>query len=118
MAETDFTSAEVYEAIPSEAALNHAEASLLSSLPDAGLGFEHIKEHLLSDIAPAFTGSSRCPNYYAFTTGAVTEPALFADWVASTYDQNVQVHLPSETVATRLEDTTLRSDLVFEPTVC
>ncbi|KAJ7489546.1 pyridoxal phosphate-dependent transferase [Mycena latifolia] len=104
----DFTSAEVSQALPSESALQHAEASLLTHLPDVGLGFEHIKKHLLNDIAPAFTGSSRCPNYYAFTTGAVTDAALFADWVGSTYDQNVQVHLPKETIATRLEDTTLR----------
>ncbi|KAJ6567572.1 pyridoxal phosphate-dependent transferase [Mycena vulgaris] len=104
----DFTSAEVSQAIPSEESLENAQESLLTSLPEVGMGFEHIKEHLMKDIAPGFTGSSRSPNYYAFTTGAVTDAALFADWVASTYDQNVQVHLPKETVATRLEDATLR----------
>ncbi|KAJ7889891.1 pyridoxal phosphate-dependent transferase [Mycena olivaceomarginata] len=73
-----------------------------------GLGFEHIKKHILNDVAPAFTGSSRCPNYYAYTTSGVTDAALFADWVASTWDQNVQVHLPRDTVVTSLEATTLR----------
>ncbi|KAJ7653300.1 pyridoxal phosphate-dependent transferase [Mycena polygramma] len=104
----DFTSAEVSQAAPTEASLGHAAKSLISSLPEDGLGFERIKKHILSDMAPGFTGSSRCPNYYAYTTGGVTDPALFADWVASTFDQNVQVHLPKDTVATSLESTTLR----------
>ncbi|KAJ7471312.1 pyridoxal-dependent decarboxylase [Mycena galericulata] len=108
VADLDFTSAEVSQALPSEECLERAAASLVRSLPEAGLGFENIKKHLLTDIAPGFTGSSRCPTYYAFTTGAVTDAALWADWLASTYDQNVQVHLPRETVATQLEDTTLR----------
>ncbi|KAJ7198811.1 pyridoxal phosphate-dependent transferase [Mycena pura] len=106
--EPDFTTAEVSQAVPSEECLAHARASLVTSLPKTGLGFEHIKKHLLTDIAPAFTGSSRCPNYYAYTTGAVTDAALYADWIASTYDQNVQVHLPNESIATTLESTTLR----------
>ncbi|KAJ6460918.1 pyridoxal-dependent decarboxylase [Mycena sanguinolenta] len=104
----DFTSAPVSQAVPTEASLQHATASLIASLPDEGLGFEHIKKHILDDVSPGFTGSSRCPNYYAYTTGGVTDPALFADWVASTYDQNVQVHLPRDTVATTLEVTALR----------
>lgn len=112
-AEPDFTTAEVSQAVPSEERLAHARASLVTSLPETGLGFEHIKKHLLTDIAPAFTGSSRCPNYYAYTTGAVTDAALYADWIASTYDQNVQVHLPNESIATTLESTTLRSDPII-----
>ncbi|KAJ7083701.1 pyridoxal phosphate-dependent transferase [Mycena belliarum] len=108
MSNLDFTSAEIPQALPSAESLANAEASIVTSLLDAGLGFEHVKKHLLNDIAPGFTGSSRCPNYYAFTTGAVTDAALFADWLASTYDQNVQVHLPKETIATGVEDTALR----------
>ncbi|KAJ7131695.1 pyridoxal phosphate-dependent transferase [Mycena crocata] len=104
----DFTNAEVSHAVPSEIALRGAEASLVTSLPEAGLGFEHIKKHILNDLSPGFTGSSLSSHYYAFTTGGVTDAALFADWLASFYDQNVQVHLPKETVATTLEDTALR----------
>ncbi|KAF7368958.1 hypothetical protein MVEN_00222100 [Mycena venus] len=107
-ADLDFTSTEVFEAVSSEAYVEHAAASLISSLPDDGLGLEHIKKHLINDIAPGFSGSSRCPTYYAYTTGGVTDAALFADWVASTYDQNVHVHLPRDTVATSVESTTLR----------
>ncbi|KAJ7658955.1 putative tyrosine decarboxylase [Mycena rosella] len=104
----DFTNAEVSQAVPSEEELQHAELSFRTSLPDNGLGLQDIQHHILTDIAPGFTGASRSPNYYAYTTGAVTDAALFADWVASTWDQNIQVHLPKETVATAVEDTTLR----------
>ncbi|KAJ7768513.1 pyridoxal-dependent decarboxylase [Mycena metata] len=103
----DFSSADVSRAVPDEAALQHAQASLIPALPAVGLGFEDVKKHMLDDISPGFTGSSRCPNYYAYTTGAVTDAALFADWLAATYDQNVHSHLPQETVATTVEATTL-----------
>ncbi|KAJ7621112.1 pyridoxal phosphate-dependent transferase [Roridomyces roridus] len=104
----DFTTAEVQLAVPTKESLEHAEASLVKMLPDTGLGLEHIKKHLLADLAPGFTGSSRCPTYWAFTTGAVTDAAMLGDWLATVHDQNVQVHLPDETIATKLEDTTLR----------
>jgi hypothetical protein len=99
---------ELPPAIPNLQALKHAEASLVQSLPDVGLGLESVQSHLVNDITPGFSGSSLSPNYYGVATGAVTEPALFADRLASTYDQNIQVHLPAETVATRVEDTALR----------
>ncbi|KAJ7026149.1 pyridoxal phosphate-dependent transferase [Mycena alexandri] len=103
----DFSSADASQAVPDEAALQHAKASLIPTLPAVGLGFGDVKKHILDDISPGFTGSSRCPNYYAYTTGAVTDAALFADWLAATYDQNVQSHLPQDTIATTVEATTL-----------
>ncbi|CAK5262179.1 unnamed protein product [Mycena citricolor] len=96
------------QAVPHESDLLHAQNSLIVSLPDEGLGFDATLEHLTTDIAPGFHGSNRCPTYYAYTTGAVTDAALFADWLVSQYDQNVSVHLPSETVATTLEAITLK----------
>ncbi|KAJ7176506.1 pyridoxal-dependent decarboxylase [Mycena filopes] len=107
MTATDFSSADVAQAVPTEAALQHAAVSLIQTLPTVGLGFEDIKRHILNDISLGFTGSSRCPNYYAYTTGGVTDAALFADWLAATYDQNVQNHLPQESVSTTVEATTL-----------
>ncbi|KAF7304259.1 hypothetical protein HMN09_00827200 [Mycena chlorophos] len=104
----DWTNAEVSHSVPTEQRLAKARASLVCKLPEAGLGEAWTQEHLLGEIAPGFTSSSRCASYFAYTTGAVTDAALFADWVASTYDQNVAVHLPSESVATKLESVTLR----------
>ncbi|KAJ7768537.1 pyridoxal phosphate-dependent transferase [Mycena metata] len=105
----DFASTDVPTTAPSVTSLQHAQASLVTTLPEHGIGFENIKNHILKDIAVGFTGANRSPNLYAGnTTGHVGDAALFADWLASTTDQNVQVHLPRETVATTLEATTLR----------
>ncbi|KAK7052355.1 pyridoxal phosphate-dependent transferase [Favolaschia claudopus] len=104
----DFTNTTVSYSVPTQESLQHATDSLIVSLPEDGLGISRIKDHILNDLAPGFTGSSRCPTYYAFTTGAVTDAALFADWVVSTVDQNVHVHLPQDTVATAVEDSALR----------
>jgi glutamate/tyrosine decarboxylase-like PLP-dependent enzyme len=60
-------------------------------------------EHLVRDIVPALNASSLSPNYYGFITGGCTPAALFGDMLASIYDQNVQVHLPEQTVATDVE---------------
>lgn len=40
-------------------------------------------------------------------TGGVTEAALLADLLVTSYDSNVQVHLPTQTIATSLENRTL-----------
>lgn len=41
-------------------------------------------------------------------TGGATEAAKLADHLAIQYDQNVQVHLPNETIATDVEDAALK----------
>ncbi|KAJ6568455.1 pyridoxal phosphate-dependent transferase [Mycena sp. CBHHK59/15] len=107
-AATVHTKEDFHLALPSAAAITHAEVSLPASMPDEGMGLESLKEHLLRDIVPAFNGPSLSSNYYGFVTGGSTDAALFADWIVSCYDQNVQVYLPKETVAARLEDAALR----------
>ncbi|KAI9376594.1 pyridoxal phosphate-dependent transferase [Aspergillus egyptiacus] len=93
--------------LPDASSLAHARASLQSSLPDDGIGFESARRHVLEDLVPAFNNSSISPNYYGFVTGGVTPAALFADSIVSAYDQNVQVHLTEHTVATDVEFTAL-----------
>lgn len=89
--------------LPSAESLSQARASLSRTLPEKGVSFESVQQHILNDIVPGFNGSSICPNYYGFVTGGVTPAALFADNVVSAYDQNVQVHLPNHSIVTDVE---------------
>ncbi|KAF2176381.1 pyridoxal-dependent decarboxylase [Zopfia rhizophila CBS 207.26] len=93
--------------LPSDLSLEHARANLLRHLPAAGRGIEKVIKHLREDIAPGFNASSRSSNYFGFVTGGITPAASLADNLVTAYDQNVQVHLPKETIATEVEDRTL-----------
>ncbi|KAK6443690.1 hypothetical protein LTR95_000517 [Oleoguttula sp. CCFEE 5521] len=94
--------------LPSEAALQHARASLLSQIPQSGHGDEATQRHLHNDLLPALNKSSQSPNYYGFVTGGSTPIAALADNLVTAHDQNVQVHLPNETAATNIEAAALR----------
>ncbi|KAI9810809.1 MAG: hypothetical protein M1827_006016 [Pycnora praestabilis] len=96
------------QVLPEKTALQRARKSLKECLPIQGLGFNDTSDHLLQDVVPALNASSLSPNYYGFVVGGATPAAEFADNIVTAFDQNVQVHLPNETVATSLEDTTLR----------
>jgi glutamate/tyrosine decarboxylase-like PLP-dependent enzyme len=97
--------------LPGQDKLSHARASL----PDAtgasylsGLGPEATLNHLLSDIVPALNGENRSGRYWGFVTGSTLPIAEVADNIVSAYDQNVQVHLPNQTIATEVEDAALK----------
>ncbi|KAF1837973.1 pyridoxal-dependent decarboxylase [Decorospora gaudefroyi] len=92
------------DVLPSTASLENARSKLQSHLLTQGIGLEESIRHLQEDLAPAFNASSRSPNYYGFVTGGVTPAAALADNLVTVYDQNVQVHLPNETIATDVED--------------
>lgn len=93
--------------LPADEILEHARESIVKHLPSTGLGLEETVRHIQQDIAPGFNASSRSPNYYGFVTGGTTPAAALADNLVTAYDQNVQVHLPKETVATNIEDAAL-----------
>jgi glutamate/tyrosine decarboxylase-like PLP-dependent enzyme len=95
------------DALPSISAIGKAEASLPSSLPTSGLGEEATEAHLLSDIAPGFNGPKTSANYYGFVTGGVFPIAELADNIVTAFDQNVQVHLPDQSISTTVEDRAL-----------
>lgn len=86
-----------------------------ASLPDAtavdylaGRGPEATLSHLLDDIVPGLNGQNRSGRYWGFVTGSTLPIAEAADNIVSAYDQNVQVHLPDETIVTEVEDAALK----------
>lgn len=93
--------------LPPTAVLQAASSTLLQSIPTTGLGITPLTSHLFTDLLPAFNASSTSPHYYGFVTGGVTPAALLADILVSLADQNVQVHLPADTLSTKIEDVAL-----------
>ncbi|KAI0390255.1 pyridoxal-dependent decarboxylase [Xylariaceae sp. FL0594] len=86
-----------------------------ASLPDAsnerylsGLGPEGTFQHLMSDIVPGLNGQNRSGRYWGFVTGSTLPIAEVADNIVSAFDQNVQVHLPTQTIVTEVEDAALK----------
>ena len=90
--------------LPSAEALQSGRKAVISTLPDDGLGESKTRDHLNTSIAPALSGSSKTPNYYGFVIGGATPIAKAADNIVTSFDQNVHVHLPAETIATDVED--------------
>lgn len=103
----DVLSGPIHPTRPEPSVLKEGNASLIERLPGAGLGIETTTDHLLRKIAPALSGCSLSPSYYGFVTGGVTPAARVAEHIVATYDQNVQVHLPDETIATAVENKAL-----------
>ncbi|KAI0473171.1 pyridoxal-dependent decarboxylase [Xylariaceae sp. FL0804] len=73
-----------------------------------GWGPEATLDHVLDAIVPALNGQNRSGRYWGFVTGGTLPVAEAADNVVSALDQNVQVHLPDQTIATEVEDAALR----------
>jgi glutamate/tyrosine decarboxylase-like PLP-dependent enzyme len=90
---------------------------LHTSLPNDTQTLPNITSHLLTAVTPYLNASSLSPHYYGFVTGGATPAALAADILASIYDQNVQVHLPRETISTTVETAALNMlvDLFYLP---
>lgn len=104
--------------LPAASHICAAIASLINHLPSTGLGIEKVTEHIAHDLGPGLNASSSSANYYGFVTGGVTPAAKIADNMVTQWDQNVQVHLPDQSIATIVEDralTMLLELLNFEP---
>ena len=99
-----------YPTLPRSSAIQSAESSLPSPSSASYLSPtapEDVVSHITADILPALTGQGRSSRYYGFVTGGSLPVAQWADAAVSHMDQNVQVHLPAQTVATALEDSAL-----------
>ncbi|KAI0471282.1 pyridoxal-dependent decarboxylase [Xylaria cf. heliscus] len=97
--------------LPSLDKLSHARASLPDATAESylsALGPKAAFDHLIDDIVPAFNGENRSGRYWGFVTGSTLPIAELADNIVSAYDQNVQVHLPTQTIATEVEDAALK----------
>lgn len=90
--------------IPRLKAASIQDAGLSSAHPDgSSSALQALATHLGSEILPFLNRQSLSPNYYGFVTGGATPAALLGDLLAGIYDQNAQVHLPNDTIATGLE---------------
>jgi len=95
------------DALPPPSSITRGVESLPAHLPSNGLGEEATEAHLLSDICPGFNGPKTSSNYYGFVTGGVFPIAEVADNIVTAFDQNVQVHLPDQSISTIVEDKAL-----------
>lgn len=95
------------DVLPSAAKLENARQKLPKHLPAIGIGKDNTLAHIRNDICPALNGASKSPHYYGFVTGGVLPVAAVADNIVTEYDNSVQVHLPDETIATKVEDRAL-----------
>ncbi|KAL6907005.1 PLP-dependent transferase [Trichoderma evansii] len=87
-----------------------AEASLPNSSDPSYLSGQlatDVASHITKDIVPALCGQSQSSRYFGFVTGGVLPVAEWADNVVSRMDQNVQVHLPEQSVSTMVENAAL-----------
>src|SRR5512140_966216 len=69
-------------------------AALGGALPDAGEDPLRALERLARG-ADAGIVASAGPRYFGFVVGGTLPAALAADWLASAWDQNAPMHLPS-----------------------
>ncbi|XP_044721289.1 pyridoxal-dependent decarboxylase conserved domain-containing protein [Hirsutella rhossiliensis] len=97
--------------LPPPSAIRAAESSLAARARShgrlGGTADADVVGHIVDDIVPALTGQAASSRYYGFVTGGVLPIAEWADNVVSRLDQNVQVHLPAQCVATAVEHAAL-----------
>lgn len=93
--------------LPSSHGIESAASKILEGVQDRGRGESFAVANLI-DISAGLNNASRSPNYYGFVIGGANPIASVADTVVSAYDQNVMVHLPTDTVSTTVEARALK----------
>ena len=83
------------------------KAALLEELPLQGIGTQDAITQIIERILPRVARGHGGSRYFGFVTGGTTPAAMFADIIATLYDQNAGVHLPYDTIATTLEVRTI-----------
>ena len=92
--------------LPDQKQILDARSSICRTLPERLADFESSCQRVDSLVA-GLNKSSQSPRYYGFVTGGATPIARYADNIVTETDQNVQVHLPNETISTDIEDAAL-----------
>lgn len=91
------------EVLPHPETLAKARKSIYTVVPLTGIEDDNISKHLHDDSCPGLNNNSLSSRYYGFVTGGATTASKVADNIVTQYDQNVQVHLPNDTIATDVE---------------
>lgn len=95
------------DVLPTQEELDQARASICQILP-AEVQSESNAIKSIEELLKGLNRSSQSPRYYGFVTGGATNISQYADNRVTEYDQNVQVHLPNETIATDVEAAALK----------
>ncbi|KAF2862139.1 PLP-dependent transferase [Piedraia hortae CBS 480.64] len=88
--------------LPTKEEINSTSSLIKPTLPGVGIGLKEAQTHL-SSLLPGLNRSSSSKHFYGFVTGGATPSARYADHLVTEHDQNVQVHLPHDTIATKIE---------------
>jgi len=75
-----------------------------SPLKESGNPFNQVLQHLTKNVIPHLS-ASRGPRYWGFVTGGATPISTFADWLVSTFDQNLAKG--GDSIASDIEQQTL-----------
>lgn len=83
--------------------IERARATIHQALPENGVGYRKLQQHLEYELTQGLSNSASSSRYFGFVTGGTTPAAVLADNVVTAYDQNVQVHLPDQSITTDVE---------------
>ncbi len=73
-------------------------------LPAKGIGFDSLNQYISDNIQPNLSASNG-GRYWGFVTGGANPVATFADWLVTTFNQNVSSS--GDSIATSIEQQTL-----------
>ncbi|KAF1351900.1 putative tyrosine decarboxylase [Delphinella strobiligena] len=89
--------------LPNDNVLEKARSTICRNLPSRESNID-LSRARIDELRPGLNRASQSSRYYGFVIGGATPISKHADNIVTELDQNVQVHLPNETIATDIED--------------